>query len=71
MTERQTALDQAMAAVAATADPQTVAAMHLVAWLSAGHLAPSESDLAMVRLLLLALLPQIGGILLMVGRGGR
>jgi hypothetical protein len=38
---------------------------------TSGGLTPSEADLAMVRLLLLALLPQIGGILLMVGRGGR
>jgi hypothetical protein len=71
VTERQTALDQAMAAVAATADPQSRAAMALVAWITAGHLAPSENDLAMLRLCLLALLPQIGGVLLMVGNGGR
>jgi hypothetical protein len=33
-----------------------------------GMLQPTENDFAMLRLTLLALLPQIGGILLMVGR---
>jgi hypothetical protein len=68
VTERQTALDQAMAAVAATADPQTVAAMRLVNWISRGTLTPSADDLAMLRLALMTLLPQCAGLLLMVGR---
>jgi hypothetical protein len=71
VTSRENELTQAMAAVAQTADPHTVAAMRLIAWISAGKVTPSEADLAMLRLLLLALLPQIGGILIMVGRGGR
>jgi len=50
------------------ADPQTEAAIRLVAWASHGVLQPSGNDFAMLRLVLLALLPQIGGILLMVGR---
>jgi hypothetical protein len=62
------ALDSAMASVAQTADPQTEAAIHLVAWASRGVLQPTGADFGMLRLMLLALLPQIGGILLMVGR---
>ena len=66
--ERQQAVDTAMHSVEKTADPQTDAAIRLVAWLSRGWLQPSGNDFAMLRLVLLALLPQIGGILLMVGR---
>jgi hypothetical protein len=66
--ERRQALDTAMASVAQTADPQTLAAIKLVAWLSHGLLKPEADDFAMLRLVLLALLPQFGGILLMVGR---
>jgi hypothetical protein len=66
--EKQTALEIAMRSVEQTADPQTQAAIHVVAWLSRGALQPSEDDFAMLRLVLLALLPQIGGILLMIGR---
>jgi hypothetical protein len=39
----------------------------MVAWISGGMVRPSEGDFAMLRLALLALLPQVGGILLMVG----
>jgi len=66
--ERQQAVDVAMHSVEQTADPQTDAAIRLVAWLSRGWLQPTANDFAMLRLVLLALLPQIGGILLMVGR---
>jgi len=66
--ERQAALDIAMRSVEQTADPQTQAAIRVVAWLSRGALQPSGDDFAMLRLVLLALLPQIGGILLMIGR---
>jgi hypothetical protein len=66
--ERQQAVDAAMHSVEQTADPQTDAAIRLVAWLSHGTLQPTGNDFAMLRLVLLALLPQIGGILLMVGR---
>ena len=51
-----------------TADPQTDAAIRVVAWVSRGMLQPTSNDFAMLRLVLLALLPQIGGILLLVGR---
>ena len=66
--ERRQALDVAMSAVSQGADPQTEAAIKLVAWVSHGLVKPSADDFAMLRLILLALLPQIGGILLMVGR---
>ena len=66
--ERRQALDAAMHSVEKTADPQTDAAIRIVAWVSRGAVQPTENDFAMLRLVLLALLPQIGGILLMVGR---
>lgn len=66
--ERRQALDIAMRSVEQTADPQTEAAIKIVAWLSVGMLRPTGDDFAMLRLILLAMLPQIGGILLMVGR---
>ena len=66
--ERRQILDAAMASVGQTADPQTDAAIKLVAWVTLGVLRPSGEDFAMLRLVLLALLPQIGGILLMVSR---
>lgn len=66
--ERRQILDTAMAAVEHTADPQTDAAIKLVAWVTRGLVRPSDNDFAMLRLVLLALLPQIGGILLMVSR---
>ena len=65
---RRQALDAAMRSVELTADPQTEAAIHIVAWVSRGLLKPTGDDFAMLRLILLAMLPQIGGILLMVGR---
>jgi hypothetical protein len=66
--ERRQILDTAMASVGKTADPQTDATVKLVAWVTLGELRPSGEDFAMLRLMLLALLPQIGGILLMVSR---
>jgi hypothetical protein len=65
--ERRQILDSAITSVEATADPQTEAAIKLVSWSSRGLLNPAPEDFAMLRLILLALLPQIGGILLMVG----
>ena len=66
--ERRQAVDVAMHSVEQTADPQTEAAIRIVAWMSRGSLQPSGDDFAMLRLVFLALLPQIGGILLLVGR---
>jgi hypothetical protein len=68
VTERQRALDAALSSVERTADPQTEAAIKMVTWLSAGTAKPGADGLAMLRLMLLALLPQIGGILVMIGR---
>jgi len=66
--DRRQVLDAAMRTVEQTADPQTEAAVRIVAWVSHGVLQPNGNDFAMLRLVLLALLPQIGGILLMVAR---
>jgi hypothetical protein len=66
--ERRQAWDAAMLSVGQTADPQTDAAIRIVAWVTHGALQPTGNDFAMLRLVLLALLPQIGGILLMVSR---
>jgi hypothetical protein len=66
--ERRQVLDTAMRSIEQTADPQTDAAVRVVAWVSRGVVKPTSDDFAMLRLVLLALLPQIGGILLMVGR---
>jgi hypothetical protein len=66
--ERRQVLDSAMTSVGQAADPQTDAAIKLVAWGSGGMLRPAPEDFAMVRLILLALLPQIGGMLLLVRR---
>jgi hypothetical protein len=68
VTDRRRALDTAMHDVEQTADPQTEAASRIVAWVSHGMLTPTGGDFAMLRLVLLALLPQVGGILLMIGR---
>lgn len=68
VTDRRRALDAALSSVEHAADPQTDAAIKIVAWLSAGTVKPAADDFAMLRLVLLALLPQIGGILLMIGR---
>jgi len=69
--ERRRTLDAAMAPVGQVADPQTDAVIRLVAWISRGTLWPAPEDFAMIRLLQLALLPQIGGILIMVERNSR
>jgi len=66
--ERRLVLDVAMTSVGQTADPQTDAAIKVVNWISHGWLRPAADDFVMLRLILLALLPQIGGILLLVGR---
>jgi hypothetical protein len=61
-------LEQAMHAVEQTADPQTAALVRIVTWASHGTIAPSEADIGMIRLILMSLLPQLGGVLLMVSR---
>jgi hypothetical protein len=68
VTERRQTLDAALRSVEQAADPQTLAAVKIVTWASLGTLKPNGDDFAMLRLILLALLPQLGGLLLMVGR---
>jgi hypothetical protein len=68
VTDRQRALDSSLSSVEHAADPQIDAAAKIVAWLTAGTAKPTADGFAMLRLTLLALLPQIGGILLMIGR---
>jgi hypothetical protein len=68
VTDRQHALDSALSAVQHTADPQSDAAVKVLTWLTAGIVKPGTDGFAMLRLTLLALLPQIGGILLMICR---
>lgn len=52
--------------VSATADPQIVSAARMVAWVTMGKYNPSAEDFAMIKLLILTLLPQLGGLVLMV-----
>jgi hypothetical protein len=66
--ERRQVFDAAAASVGQSADAQSDAAIRLVTWVSRGMLRPTLEDFAMLRLVLLALLPQIGGILLLIGR---
>ena len=66
--ERRQVLDATTQSVEKAADPQTDAAIRIVSWVTHGTLKPTGDDFAMLRLVLLALLPQIGGILLMVSR---
>jgi hypothetical protein len=66
--EARHGLDAGIGAVAQVADPQVEAATRLVAWVSRGAIKPAADDFAMIRLALLSLLPQVGGILLMVSR---
>jgi hypothetical protein len=68
VSDRRKALDAALATVEQSADPQIENAARVVSWVSAGLVRPSPNDLAMLRLILLAGLPQVGGILLMVAR---
>ena len=50
------------------ADPQISAAQKLVSWITAGSLTPKVDDFGMLRLLLLTLLPQAGGLILLLAR---
>jgi hypothetical protein len=59
-------LTEARQTVLATADPQISSAAKLVSWVSADRFHPSAGDFAMLRLFLLTLLPQLGGLILMV-----
>lgn len=69
------ALDRAVtvpipiAATIGAADPQIEAATHMAAWLSRGLVAPSAGDVQMLRLLGVALMPILGGLLVAFGVG--
>jgi hypothetical protein len=52
-------------------DPQTVAAIGMVSWITHGAVRPGADDFAMLRLILLSVLPQLAGVVLMVGRGAK
>lgn len=62
------ALAKAREAVSAASDPQTASAAKLVAWITQDCFHPTADDFAMLRLLLLTLLPQLGGLVLMVAK---
>ena len=69
--EEQTALDTlalTRQSMRAEGDPQAFAAQKLVSWLTAGSLTPKIDDFSMLRLLLLTVLTQSGGIILMLAR---
>ena len=66
--ERRQILDAATTSVGQAADPQTAAAIKLLAWVSGNIMRPAPEDFSMFRLILFALVPQIGGLLLLVGR---
>lgn len=66
LVERRQVLEAALTSVEQTADPQASAAVRLVAWGSFGTLRPAPEDFAMLRLILLAVLPQLGGLLMLV-----
>jgi hypothetical protein len=58
----------AQAKVAAAARPESTDFARLVKWVSRGWIAPSQRDFDMLWLLFRTLLPQIGGLLLMLAR---
>jgi hypothetical protein len=66
--ERQALADlgAALSAQAAVADPQVNQAVRLIAWLT--PLRPADGDLAMLRLGLIVLIPQLAGLVLLVAR---
>lgn len=70
--DRQRVLDAALSSVEHASDPQADVAIKIVTWLSVGRLKPTADDFTMLRLVLVALLPQLGGLLLMIsGRARR
>jgi hypothetical protein len=59
---------QATAKVAAQAKPEAADFAKLVAWVSMGTLHPQAGDFEMLWLLFRTLLPQVGGLVLMLAR---
>ena len=70
-TEARARLTDERNKVSVTADPQTTMAAKLIAWVSLERFHPSADDFAMLRLFLLTLLPQLGGLVLMVASKAR
>jgi hypothetical protein len=66
--ERRALADLSAARADIVADPQTAAASRLIAWLTFGTITPNGGDVALARLLLLTLLPQLAGLVLLVAR---
>jgi hypothetical protein len=62
-TRAMEALSAARAKQAEHADPQTAMAQKLIAWISRGYLQPTADDLALIRLLMLTVISQTGGLL--------
>ena len=68
VTDRRIVLEDSMRAVEQKADPQIEQMRAILTWVSLGVLKPTAADFAMLRLVLISLLPQLGGILLMISR---
>jgi hypothetical protein len=62
------ALRAARGEVRQGADPQVASAQKLTSWITAGRVTPSADDISNLRLLLLTLLPQVGGIIFAIAR---
>jgi hypothetical protein len=78
LTDRAATIDASIAALAAklaglpavaSADPQIESAVAVIAWLSRGLVTPSAADLEMVRLLGVAIIPILGGLLIAFAMG--
>jgi hypothetical protein len=61
-------LSQARTQQATNADPQLNAARNLISWASAGYVQPRPEDFPNLRIFCLTLIPQIGGLILMMAR---
>jgi hypothetical protein len=66
--EAEHKLDAARAPVVAIARPESADFARLVTWATRGLVAPTADDFGMLRLLLRTLLPQVGGVVLLLAR---
>ena len=78
LTERAAELETAIATLSGklerapainTADPQVESAVHMIAWASRGTITPAAGDVEMLRLLGVALMPILGGLLIAFAMG--
>jgi hypothetical protein len=76
LTDKAAEIDAKMAALSAkldntpalvTADPQTSGALAVITWISRGAVTPGTADIEMVRLLGVAMMPILGGLLIAFG----